>query len=532
MEMRAGRAFALALAALASAPFGPGAGSPAIAQPARYELGRRYRAFEEALERRSDPAALRAALPHLQTAMRSFFALRPGEAGRALDSARFALEEKGEEGEGGARSDAARLWAHALTFEPDRRLVDPSEGELGFAVRAFYAPEAKKPEGAALRARFDGPGETAAPVEIPLEALPGRGELSLRGAPPGDRAVLVEVVRGAEALASWRVMVSIAARASARIEGLEKRLADLPEGARPLESETARGLLGTIRSLRAGEVLETDYPACRLLEEAEAALAAAAEGRAYYGPEREGQFWLRFPSKRGAFAVRIQVPPEAKRGGALPLVVALHGMGGSENLFFDGYGRGLAVRLSLERGWLVAAPRIPLLGGLDVGSLVEEIAGVYPVDRAKVFLVGHSMGAQAALQAAEASPRSYAAAAALGGGWRVGSASAFRDFPLFLGAGSEDFAFAGVERLAGRLADAGARAVEFRRYPDAEHIAVVALALRDVFGFFDRTARGAGAEAPTGEPGPPAPEPRSPPSSGRSPGNGSRARGRRRAPRA
>ncbi|MGQ9588803.1 MAG: hypothetical protein ACUVYA_00755 [Planctomycetota bacterium] len=171
--------------------------------------------------------------------------------------------------------------------------------------------------------------------------------------------------------------------------------------------ETVRGLLEILRSLRAGEVLETDYPACRLLEEAEAALAAA-----------------------------------------------------------------------------------------------------------------------------EASPGSYAAAAALGGGWRVGSAGALRDFPLFLGAGSEDFAFAGVERLGRRLADAGARAVEFRRYPDAEHIAVAPLALRDVFSFFDRAARRAGAPGATGERVPPAPAPRSPTSSGRPGGDGSRARGRRRAPRA
>lgn len=405
MEIRTARAFPLLFAAFASATCGSMGERPASAQSARYELGRRYRAFEETLERRSDPETLRAALPHLETAMRNFFALRPKEAARALDLARCALEGAPGPGEGGKRAGAAELWAQALAFEPDRRLVDPSEEKLGFAVRAFYPPEAKMSVGATFRARLELEG--AAPVELPLEALPARGELSVRGAPPGESAVAVEVVRGAETLAAWRVPVSFAARASERIDGLEKRLGSLPEGGRRLEMETVRGLLEILRSLRAGEVLETDYPACRLLEEAEAALAAA-----------------------------------------------------------------------------------------------------------------------------EASPGSYAAAAALGGGWRVGSAGALRDFPLFLGAGSEDFAFAGVERLARRLADAKARAVEFRRYPDVEHIAVVPLALRDVFSFFDGAARRAGAPGATGERGPPAPAPRSPTPSGRPGGDGSRARGRRRAPRA
>ena len=57
-----------------------------------------------------------------------------------------------------------------------------------------------------------------------------------------------------------------------------------------------------------------------------------------------------------ADVVRVQVPRDMKKGQSVPLVLALHGAGGSENMFFDGYGDGKVARLCAERGWLLAAP--------------------------------------------------------------------------------------------------------------------------------------------------------------------------------
>src|SRR5207248_2774587 len=125
------------------------------------------------------------------------------------------------------------------------------------------------------------------------------------------------------------------------------------------------------------KTLETNYPATRLLREAAAVLKAIQEGKPYYTPRRAGQFWLSLPRGLLTDPVRVQVPREAATGTALPLVVAMHGAGGSENMFFDGYGDGLVARLCADRGWLLVTTRTPLLalgGRPDVVGIVDSLA--------------------------------------------------------------------------------------------------------------------------------------------------------------
>ena len=102
-----------------------------------------------------------------------------------------------------------------------------------------------------------------------------------------------------------------------------------------------------------GTPQETNYPAARLLKEAEEGTRAVAAGQPFYGQKKVGQFWLQTPGTGAAVSLRLQAPPAAARGTPLPLVIALHGAGGSENLFFDGYGNGLIARLC--RGARLAA---------------------------------------------------------------------------------------------------------------------------------------------------------------------------------
>ena len=63
-------------------------------------------------------------------------------------------------------------------------------------------------------------------------------------------------------------------------------------------------------------------------------------------------------------------PRGAAKGKPLPLVIALHGAGGSENMFFDAYGNGKIVDLCRKRGWLLVAPRLSFFGlGMPVDSI-------------------------------------------------------------------------------------------------------------------------------------------------------------------
>src|SRR5262249_15763326 len=161
--------------------------------------------------------------------------------------------------------------------------------------------------------------------------------------------------------------------------------------AKTTDALTLRSLATLLRQLADGKTLETNYPAARLLREAEGVAEALGKGKRYYGGDKAGQFWLTLPAARGPTAVRGQVPGaggggvrgEAKKGKAVPLVIALHGAGGSENLFFDGYGNGAIARMCARRGWLLVATR----GGLADGGL-DEVCRLYPVDKKRIFLVG------------------------------------------------------------------------------------------------------------------------------------------------
>ena len=53
---------------------------------------------------------------------------------------------------------------------------------------------------------------------------------------------------------------------------------------------------------------------------------------------------------------------------------------------------------------------------MDLGQMVEALSEILPVDRTKVMLVGHSMGAAQAMTQVSKHPERVLGVAALGGG--------------------------------------------------------------------------------------------------------------------
>ncbi len=104
-------------------------------------------------------------------------------------------------------------------------------------------------------------------------------------------------------------------------------------------------------------------------------------------------------------------------GGPFPLVLAFHGAGGDENLFFDGYGGGRLLELARERRVaVVCPPTIPF--GVSPNLLpkfLEELAKDVPFDPARVGLVGHSLGAATASRLAVLRPESINGAVCIAG---------------------------------------------------------------------------------------------------------------------
>jgi pimeloyl-ACP methyl ester carboxylesterase len=437
----------------------------------RFELGQRLRYFERALEKYGNvkdtgPAAIARAIPPVAKATPAFFGGRLTEAARILDTARLSLAD--------AKPDAEQLWALSLVVKPARRLVDVAEGKLTVRVERFYKVEGADPDGATLRLTY-GPLK---PQTVLLGKLPAEVSLSWDKLPPGDHDLVAEVVRGDKLLARSEQTVSAIAKLDERLKALQKQ-----EDAKTVAAATRKHLTGILTDLSAGRTLETNFPAARILSDAEAIVAGT------WDPLTPGQHWLAVPGVTGS-PVRLEVPRGLKKGTPMPVVFALHGAGGSENMFFDGYGDGLVAKLAIERGWLVVATRAGLFGGPDIPAVLDALGKVYPIDTKRVFILGHSMGAAQTAATIGRAPERFAAAACLGGGGGVKASEALKKLPVFVGVGKLDFAARGAKSLADALEKAGVENRIYKSYDDLEHLTIVQRALPEVFALFDRAAKG------------------------------------------
>jgi predicted esterase len=458
--------------------------TPLVAQPERYELGQRLKAFEAAWDKQSDVAARKRAVAGVGKVTSQFFAFQFGEAGRTLDEARFALESDKPV------SDDLK-WATALYPDVPKRLIDGS-ADLTVNLKAYYPVKTKRPDGLGVRLTL-GAGK---PVTVTPDKLPQKVSVPLP--PAGDERRREDLTLTMEVLLADKPVVKRAVLVSV-IDAVETLAERLPADAKlvkppTLESASIVERAELLKDLAKGTIPETDVPAAKRLAEAILMGRMTNVGQGYFTPAKPGDHWVTVPTAdKDTTPCRLFVPKGLDAKTPVPLVVALHGAGGSENLFFEGYGAGHIVKLCEKRGWLLVAPRCGLAFGLGgsvpVGEIIDKLAERYPIDPKRVFVVGHSMGAAGTIDAVQKYPGRFAAAAALGGGGRVRKAEAFADLPVFVGVGEQDFARRTAKALHTALTDGKAKQVTFKEYPAVEHLLIVREALGDVFDVFDTLAK-------------------------------------------
>ena len=414
--------------------------------------------------------------------MQAFFRMDMASVGAAIDEAELALS--------GRAASAAERFARCLQLRLGKRLVDAAGDQLTIDVRQLYTvvedgADAEMPDGLELRWRFhdDAPWQQRALGELPAEL-----EVDVAAMPAGNHQFCWSLTVGGDPLVSRSMAFAAAESLGARLDAV-LTAAKAAGKRRPesIESLTLASLGNLLRTTQRRSAYETELAGAALLREGELLAARLEEPGAapVYVGSRPGSFRLRVPVGDGTVSCRLYAPEVEE--GERPIVVALHGAGGSENLFFDGYGDGLCVDLARERGWFVVSPRNGV-GFVDCAALVDALAERYPVDTARVFVVGHSMGAMQTMSNLSRRPARFRAAAPIAGGGRVRASEALAAVPFFVSAGARDFGRQGSRRLHQQLQQAGAKA-EWRLYPSVEHLAIVQVALPDVFAFFDQHAR-------------------------------------------
>jgi predicted esterase len=179
--------------------------------------------------------------------------------------------------------------------------------------------------------------------------------------------------------------------------------------------------------------------------------------------------------------VRVFAPERGDPEKPLPLFVLFHGMGGDENMFFDGYGAGRIRTLAEERGFLCVAPRGSLrpFSAEAFDALVRALVFDYAIDTKRIYVVGHSLGAASAFELAVSRADRIAGAVCIAGGPSTAEPTALA--PLLVVAGEIDPLVAAKPLIARgkRLAQSGF-SVDCRTVPNQGHTLVVAATLPTV----------------------------------------------------
>jgi predicted esterase len=232
---------------------------------------------------------------------------------------------------------------------------------------------------------------------------------------------------------------------------------------------------------------ETDYPFFQILELANRIVERPRDAPSQIGDAAKiNDVWMVLTEGRKRVPVRLRAPQN--KSGKLPVLFLFHGAGGSENMFFETYGAGQAVKMGLDRGWLVVAPRQGLMGmPLNCEEMLNALESFFDIDRTQVFLLGHSMGAAQVIQQAGMNPTLPTAAAAIGGGRPSRDAAKLARIPWFVSAGEADFGRSGAKAFHESLIKAGAAKANYVELPGVEHLVIVQAVLPQAFEFFDQS---------------------------------------------
>jgi hypothetical protein len=230
------------------------------AQPQRYELGRRLRVFEALWEKTPGEDARKRTVAPLNQAVISFFAFRFGEAGRAIDQARFALDDA-------HKPTPARRWAESLAIFPAKRLVDTETQELSLELKAFYDMPKPADTEFTLRVMLSVNGKVTLAQSMPITELPMTFQFSVKGTKEGDHWLRYQILQKKDLLANGDLQISFVNKLTDCVARLKKIEGDGPEFA--TERETLLATLRLVDKLMEGKTEETDYPVSRLLREAE-----------------------------------------------------------------------------------------------------------------------------------------------------------------------------------------------------------------------------------------------------------------------
>jgi poly(3-hydroxybutyrate) depolymerase len=339
------------------------------------------------------------------------------------------------------------------------------------------------------------PKPVGGPMAIEPAAVPFHAAVNLADIHTGDYNVEVRLAadggtpEGAARAAFVKTLPIHLDTLSASVEQLRGRLAKAP---RKDGVATAEYTLALYDRADAGEVNPSRVDFREAFASANAILTALDQGKDAFGKHGDSHRAYRSAVDNTLQPYRLFIPEKYDGSKPAPLVVALHGMGGDENSMFDSYGNGLLKREAERLGFLVVCPKGRDTASMYRGSAEQDVLDVladvqhtYRVDPARIYLMGHSMGAYGTWSIAMAHPEIFAALGPISGGGSTAGMVKIRHIPQYVVHGDDDRTVAVTQSR--NMVEAGKKAgaeIVYVEVPGGSHVGVAAPAFAAMLDFF------------------------------------------------
>lgn len=284
-------------------------------------------------------------------------------------------------------------------------------------------------------------------------------------------------------------LADVAARLKTRLAKAKKDAAALP---------TAEYALALYDRADKGEINPTHFNFDQEFASANAIADALDQGRdPFSGKSGDMRKAYRSAVDNTLQPYRILIPAAYDGSKPLPLLVALHGMGGDEGSMFDGYHD--ALKREAERlGFIVACPKGRDSASMYRGSAEQDVLDViarvekdYRVDSKRVYLMGHSMGGYGTWSVAMQRPDLFAALGPISGGGDTNGLEKIKDIPEYVVHGDNDKTVNVSQSR--RMVEAGKKLgmnITYVEVPGGSHVSVAEPAFAPMLDFFAKQQKG------------------------------------------
>jgi len=282
-------------------------------------------------------------------------------------------------------------------------------------------------------------------------------EFDVRDVADGRYTVVVDVLDSSRTLGSVSLPILVRRGLDETVVMLETAAAKAPEA---LRAEILYPV-DRMRNVNRGQLELRTFDATADFATAERVVAAVKSGKdPFAGRTGDIKRHYLLAAANEIMPYRTYVPTTYKAGVSVPLIIALHGLGQTEDSFFEAYGRKLP-QLAEQFGYIVAAPlgyrvdgsygwgvgtppadvmtrRREEFADADVMQVLAQVKKQYNVDVNRIYLLGHSMGAIGTWKLAAKYPDVWAAIAPFSGQGAPATAERMKAIPNFVVHGDAD----------------------------------------------------------------------------------------------